>query len=162
MAMRITALILIFAASTVGWMVLGGVTEFRTSTQDRNLKEAVGQLWGTAHRQETPKVYFERKVKQEINTGNDGNPIYETRILNVNSPESMVESDIDVKLDLEHRKKGLLWYSTYKVDFLANYVVRNISSSKRKYIFKYSFPSPDGIYDNFALEIGASLFHDDL
>jgi inner membrane protein involved in colicin E2 resistance len=144
---------MIFAASTVGWVTLGGITEFRTATQDRSLKEAVGQLWGTAHRQEAPDIYYIKKVKQEI-TGKEGDPPrYETNIVHVKAPEALVKSDIDVSLDLEHRKKGLLWYSTYEVDFAADYLVKNNSAERRNYRFKYSFPSPNGIYDNFILEI---------
>lgn len=154
MTARIVAIILIFAASTVAWVILGGITEFRTATQDRSLKEAVGQLWGTAHRQGAPDIYCIEMIKQEI-TGKEGDPPkYKTKIIHVKSPESLVKSDIDVSLDLEHRKKGLLWYSTYKVDFAADYLVKNNSAEKRKYKFKYSFPSQDGIYDNFIMKIG--------
>ncbi len=154
MTARIVAIILIFAASTVGWVILGGITEFRTATQDRSLKEAVGQLWGTAHRQEAPNIYYIRKEKQEIASEEGEPPKYETIIMHVKAPEALVKSDIDVSLNLEHRKKGLLWYSTYEVDFAAEYLVKNNSPEKRNYKFNYSFPSPDGIYDNFVLEIG--------
>ena len=154
MTARIVAIILIFAACTVAWVILGGITEFRTATQDRSLKEAVGQLWGTAHRQEAPEIYYILKEKREI-ARQEGEPLkYETVIVHVKTPEALVKSDIDVSLDLEYRKKGLLWYSTYKVDFAADYLVKNNSSEKRNYKFKYAFPSPDGIYDNFILEIG--------
>ena len=120
MTARIVAIILIFAASTVGWVILGGITEFRTATQDRSLKEAVGQLWGTAHRQEAPNIYYIRKEKQEIASEEGEPPKYETIIMHVKAPEALVKSDIDVSLNLEHRKKGLLWYSTYEVDFAAD------------------------------------------
>jgi inner membrane protein involved in colicin E2 resistance len=144
---------MIFAASTVGWVILGGVTEFRTSTQDKSLKAAVGQLWGAAHRQEAPDIFYITKVKREI-TGKDGDtPRYETEIIHIKSPEALVKSDIDISLDLGHRKKGLLWYSTYRVDFTAEYLVKNTGTEKRDYRFKYSFPSADGIYDNFVLQI---------
>jgi inner membrane protein involved in colicin E2 resistance len=153
MAARIAALILIFAASTIGWVVLGGVMEFRSATQDNSLKDAVGELWGTVHRQEAPDITYIKKVKHEITGKNDDEPKYETQIVYVKTPESLVGSDIDVSLDLEHRKKGLLWYSTYRVDYLADYVVRNLSGISRTYIFEYSFPSQDGIYDNFIFKI---------
>ena len=153
MATRIAALVMIFAASTVGWVILGGVTEIRTTRQDKNLKAAVGQLWGTIHKQEAPEITYIKKVKHEI-PGKDGEePRYETQIHNIKSPDALTKSDIDVSLDMEHRKKGLLWYSTYKVDFAAEYEVKNNSGAKRDYTFNYSFPSQNGIYDNFTLEI---------
>ncbi|HEY1100742.1 MAG TPA: inner membrane CreD family protein, partial [Myxococcota bacterium] len=34
---------------------------------------------------------------------------------------TLVASDVDVTLDLEHRKKGLLWWPTYAVDFAGRY-----------------------------------------
>jgi len=154
MATRLVAIILIFIASTIGWAILGGMTEYRTATQDRSIKKEVGRLWGTAHRQEAPDIYYIRKEKQEIARQEGEAPRYETVIAHVNAPEALVKSAIDVSLDLEHRKKGLLWYSTYKIDFAADYLVKNVSAAKRNYKFQYSFPSADGIYDNFIMEIG--------
>jgi inner membrane protein involved in colicin E2 resistance len=155
MTARIVALILIFGASTAGWAILGGITNYRTVTQDRIIKKEVGQLWGTTHRQQAPDIYYINKVKQEIAT-EEGEPSkYETKIIHVKAPESLEKNDIEVSLDLEHRKKGLLWYSTYEVNFAADYLIKNNSSEKRKYKFKYSFPSQDGIYDNFVLVIGS-------
>ena len=52
---------------------------------------------------------------------------------------SLDASRVDVQLDLEPRKKGLLWYSTYKVAFDAKYTFAPTAVDRRK--SRSAFPS---------------------
>ncbi|HET9478330.1 MAG TPA: inner membrane CreD family protein, partial [Pyrinomonadaceae bacterium] len=56
-------------------------------------------------------------------------------------------------LDLEHRQKGLLWYSTYKVRFTGVYGFRNTSDKDQNVIFKLQFPTTQAIYDNLTFVV---------
>jgi hypothetical protein len=123
---RIVALVFIFICTTFAWAILGGVTEFRTYEQDGNLRAAVGHLWGTPQQQQAPQAHN----------------------------AELVGSHIDVNLKLDHRKKGLLWYSTYRVEFDGEYVIENTGETEKACFFEYTFPSAEGIYDNFRLKIG--------
>jgi len=65
----------------------------------------------------------------------------------------METSDIHVGLDLEHRQKGLLWYSTYTVNFSGEYTYRNSESSRQSVTFDLKYPAQHAIYDGVSVEI---------
>jgi len=62
-------------------------------------------------------------------------------------------SRIDVDLKLDHRQKGLLWYSTYTVDFAATYTFRNSSDATQIATFLLTFPAERALYDGLAMEV---------
>jgi inner membrane protein involved in colicin E2 resistance len=67
-------------------------------------------------------------------------------------------SSIDVALDLEHRQKGLLWYSTYKVKFAGSYGFRNTSDKEETVNFVLNFPTSKAIYDDLTFIVdGAAV-----
>lgn len=53
----------------------------------------------------------------------------------------LARSRVDVGLHLEHRRKGLLWYSTYMVTFQGVYAFRNPSEHDEEVIFALDFPA---------------------
>lgn len=132
MIKKIAALVFIFIMTSVAWIILGGVTDIRSHSQDRTLREAVGQLWGSIQKQKAPQVYGYSESGKS-------------------SQVTLDSSDVKVDLALEYRKKGLLWYSTYRVHFDGKYLIRNAEPGIMEYHFVYSFPNKDGIYDNFAI-----------
>jgi hypothetical protein len=58
-----------------------------------------------------------------------------------------------VRLDLEHRQRGLLWYSTYVVDFHGTYTFRNPDAASRAMRVSVPLPAQDVLYDDFAFTI---------
>jgi hypothetical protein len=62
-------------------------------------------------------------------------------------------SRIDVALDLQHRQKGLLWHSTYKVAFSGVYGFRNTSDKEQTVDFRLQFPTAQAIYDNLSFTV---------
>src|SRR6202008_157433 len=69
------------------------------------------------------------------------------------TPLPLESSKVDVDLDLEHRQKGLLWYSTYKVGFSGVYGFRNISDKEQTVDFELKFPTAQAIYDNLVFTV---------
>lgn len=67
-----------------------------------------------------------------------------------NVPLPLESSRVNVDLNLEHRQKGLLWYSTYKVAFAGTYVYRNVSDKDQTVTFTIDFPTTQAIYDDLA------------
>jgi hypothetical protein len=61
-------------------------------------------------------------------------------------------SRVDVRLGLEHRQKGLLWYSTYKVGFEGVYAFRNTTAQDRV-TFTLKFPAERAIYDDLVFTV---------
>ena len=109
MSKRILAITFIYVCSAVAWIILAGAIKLRTHQQDTKLRDAVAQLWGSKQTQMAPSVY----CKPTSTSGNRGNQGLQYLPLEA--------SDIEVDLKLEHRKKGLLWYSTYRVVFSGKY-----------------------------------------
>src|SRR5574341_332058 len=68
---------------------------------------------------------------------------WETRAL------PLVGSDVAVKLALDHRQKGLLWYATYTADLRASYRFRNDSGEARSLRVEFPFPAQGSRYDQF-------------
>lgn len=153
MKRNIAALIFIFICTSIAWMILGGVTTARTHEQDTKLKAAVGQLWGTVQMQYAPYIYFQTKKWTTVKTVRGSETIEERKVETTDHPITLEESDISVDFKLEHRRKGLLWYSVYGVAFQGIYTIVNHTGQARIFYFEYAFPTIDGIYDNFSLSV---------
>lgn len=55
-------------------------------------------------------------------------------------------------LDLDHRRKGLLWYSTYRVRFEGHYAFSNPTPCQRTALLRVPFPARGAVYDEFSLK----------
>ncbi len=89
-------------------------------------------------------------MKKALKTGRRVTKTIEEPVTRVLPLES---SAIDVALDLEHRQKGLLWYSTYKVQFSGVYGFRNTSDKEQKVSFTLPFPATQAIYDDLTFMV---------
>ncbi len=154
MVTRIGAIVLIYACTVVAWMILGATVEQRTGAQDENLKTAVTQLWGTAQSQQAPQVYYQTQKQKQVVTNENGKIVTKTEIETTNHPLLLDGSEINVSLNLEHRQKGLLWYSTYRVGFDAKYRIVNYTDQPQEIFLNFAFPTAQGVYDNFRFAIG--------
>lgn len=169
MAKRIIAVVLIFFAASGAWGALGILTELRTQTSSSELAGAVGELWGTPHVQTAPEVYAlvpQAKAPADAapadlsktNTGRtqpsaEGSAAAAPATTLVRVPVALGSSDIRAGFNLDYRKKGLLWFSTYGVDFGGNWEVRNPFEVARDFTIVFRFPTPQAIYDNFSLTV---------
>jgi inner membrane protein involved in colicin E2 resistance len=148
MTKRILAITFIYVCSAVAWMILAGAIKLRTDRQDTKLRKAVAQLWGSQQTQPAPSVYCK-------STGTSGNRS------NQGSQYLPLEaSDIKVDLKLEHRKKGLQWYSTYRVAFSGKYQVINNSNNPREIFLNFTFPTKGAVYDKFRFAVGGEEIRD--
>jgi len=160
MKKQIAPLAFIFFCTTIAWLILGTAVISRTNEQDLSMKRAVGQLWGTVQKQEAPTVYYSVREKRESVTYEDGKNVKRTYDEHVRYPINLESSDIKVDLKLGFRKKGLLWYSTYRVNYQSRYEVLNESSKDRTIFFEYPFPTAEGIYDDFSLIVDGQKIKD--
>ena len=150
---RISAIAFIWVCTTVAWMVLGGTIFSRTYSSDDKLQSKVGSTWGTKQQQLPPNACYwtneERAVESEV----DGKKVVRTEHLTYAHELSLDSSRIDVDLDLAHRQKGLLWYSTYAVKFAGEYQFTNSDSATRLVSFRLPFPAQQAIYDDLVMEV---------
>jgi inner membrane protein involved in colicin E2 resistance len=153
MTKRIIAIVFIFILTTFAWAILGGTILSRTYDSSYASSERVESTWGTEHNQTPPAASFKTYTQkpQEVVE----NAVKVTRFVTeeVINPLPLESSKIDVNLNLGHRQKGLLWYSTYKVDFLGNYTFRNPSMLEQSVRFELKFPTTRAIYDNLTFTV---------
>ena len=153
MSKKILPLVLIFICASMAWVTLGSSMELRTNQQDAKLKAAVGQLWGTIQQQRAPRASVNGRIDPTELSGTAPTTSDSAFVPVGRAPLPLDSSEVLVALDLDHRKKGLIWYSTYHVDFRGKYVVSNPSDFDQYVVFEYGFPMEEGIYDGFAFKI---------
>ncbi|NTW29281.1 MAG: hypothetical protein HGA39_07985 [Coriobacteriia bacterium] len=130
---RLFAIGLIFVLASVGWLVLAGSVQVRTATSDARLGDAVSGLWGSAQTQQAPAFSASGAQAPQV-----------------------IGSDITAAFDSVQRRKGLLWYATYVVDFKATYQVKNPAATPADVTMTFTFPDSSGIYDGFAVKVDGS------
>src|SRR3712207_6070996 len=152
MLKRIVAIAFIFACASAAWMVLGATVFSRTYDSDQVLEGQVTSLWGAPQSQSPPAATAERQEPKTTETVIDGKKRSFTEKVSVTETLPLESSRVDVSLGLEHRQKGLLWYSTYKVGFDGTYVFRNATGQERV-TFTLKFPAERAIYDDLVFTV---------
>jgi hypothetical protein len=113
----------------------------RTDSGYTQLNQQVEDLWGSEHYQKAPTVTLTTIEK-------DGEKEKE-----VITPVELESSAVQVELGLEHRRKGLLWYSTYDVGFDAVYTFKNHLNQRAEGTVVFFFPASSTIYDQFEFRV---------
>lgn len=153
MVKRITAIVFIFICASIAWGILGGTIFSRTYDSSDRSSGQVESLWGTAQNQTPPKASFVQvntKMEESLENGKQVTRKVDEK---VEVPLPLDSSRIDVGLNLEHRQKGLLWYSTYKVDYSGAYTFHNTSDKEQSVTFTLLFPASQAIYDDLVFSI---------
>jgi Inner membrane protein CreD len=155
---RLLAIAAIFVIATLAWATLGASIMARTGEFDDRLGQEVAQLWGGEHRQIAPRAWVERPrlVTEEVSDrGPDGKTVVRsvTKTVIDRAALPLNQSRVDVALTLAHRKKGLLWFDTYGVDFQGRYRVRNSDALERRVGVEFLFPSKTALYDRFRFRV---------
>ena len=153
MIRQIAALVFIFVCTTVAWLILGATIFSRTYSSNQQLEGRVASTWG-APQEQTPPTATYKKVEISVVTEQQAGKII-TRNDKVERfiPLALEGSNIDVKLRLDHRQKGLLWYSTYAVDFAGEYKYRNDTSEPQVVSYHLAFPAQRAVYDGLEMEV---------
>ena len=149
MLKHIIAIAFIFGCTSVAWFILGGAVTVRTHEQDAGLRSAVGQLWGGRQVQRAPLVERLVPYEETVQKVVDDEVTTETVTRVRTEPQPLASSDLRVGLELEHRKKGLLWYPTYEADFAGRYAIHNSGEEPARYRIRYRFPEGAPVLDGF-------------
>lgn len=160
-ALRLLAIGFIFVCSAVAWFTLGATVVDRTGQTDATLGQEVARLWGGRHQQQAPEAVLERPrtVVREVEDKDARGRTVTRKVTEVvldPIPLPLDQSRIRVALDLEPRRKGLLWYDTYAVTFHAAYRIHNPDAAPRRAIVTFKFPSAEGLYDDFGFQVGGA------
>ncbi len=150
---RIAAITFIFLCTALAWAILGATIFQRTYDSDLSSANRVVSTWGAPQNQLPPTATFETLVpRREVKTEN-GRQIETITQDKVASALPLESSHLNVALNLEHRQKGLLWYSTYKVGFAGSYVFRNATDKDQDVKFTLPFPTTQAVYDNLVFTV---------
>ncbi len=153
MIKRIAAIAFIFICTSIAWMVLATTLTSRTNTSDEQLQGRVGSTWGTPQEQSPPTAAYSKNeiVPTTIHENGKITVRDETVKRCINLP--VESSRIQTNLALNYRQKGLLWYSTYVVDYVGDYKFHNDSGEPQKVTFRLPFPAQKAVYDGLTLGI---------
>ena len=163
---RLIAIGSIFLFTTIAWIILGSTVVARTGESDGRIRHEVESLWGSEHRQRAPEVRVERVITERVTTER----VVDNKVTNVTTLEKkrdtvggdLDRSDVDVKLDLEHRKKGLLWWPTYTVDFKGSYrfelpapslAAGNVTNVDESLSIELPMSARNAVYDGFFVRV---------
>ena len=150
MIKRIAAIVFILVCTSIAWAILGSTILARTySPLSGELKSRVAASWGTAQEQPPPTASYQHEVSRFVSDKKVLKEIKTTSTI----PLNLESSKVDVALDLAHRQKGLLWYSTYAVAFQGDYSFTNISGTGQDVTFYLNFPSQQAVYDDLAMSV---------
>lgn len=153
MVKRIAALGFIFICTSVAWMILGGTIFSRTYSADGHLEDKVASSWGSKQTQLPPSASYSEIHTTTEEIQQDGHKAQRQVNSSYTVPVPVESSRVDVALNLDYRQKGLLWYSTYAVDFSGQYGFRNSSDRDQSVWFRLPFPAGHAIYDNLTISL---------
>src|ERR1043165_7865588 len=125
MTRRIVAIVFIFACTSVAWAVLGGTIFSRTYDSGSVSSNRVASTWGSRQNQAPPSASFRTTVQKPQETGENGHKFVKMVSEEYVTTLPLETSNVSVDLNLDHRQKGLLWYSTYTVNFKGVYSFLN-------------------------------------
>ncbi len=153
MAKRILAITAIFICATIAWAILGATIFTRTYNSDSAAEGRVASTWGAPHNQAPPSATYTQQVPRRVETLEGTKKVVREEMDSVTQTLPLEGSHIDVAIDLDHRQKGLLWYSTYKVSFAGEYAFQNTSDKEQQVKFSLLFPTGQAIYDDLVFSV---------
>ena len=153
MTKKIIAIAFIFICASIAWAILGGTIFSRTYDSGLISSNKVASTWGTSQNQAPPAASFIEEISRKEEVLENGKKVVKTVKDKVVHELPLESSRIHVNLDLQHRQKGLLWYSTYKVDFSGVYGFFNGSDKQQAIEFSLVFPTTQAIYDNLTFTV---------
>jgi len=126
----------IIVCTALGWFILGTSVLVRSGVSlDRGAPSVTGG-WGPVMTQPHPVMYY-----NSPGSANGRHLIQPS------------QSEVTVALRYEPKKKGLLWYRTYLVDFHGDYSLQNPTQITQTIYVRFEFPATDASYSDFSFLI---------
>lgn len=169
MTKRLVAIAFIYICTSIGWMILGATVFERSQSSDRRLRGRVSSTWGTPQNQQAPAAFVEKLETQVVTppvvrrppppgtttATTDVAPPARAEVVRTRVPIALEQTRANVAFDLEHRQKGLLWYSTYRVAFDGSYRFRNTADSD-SIVLELRLPAAQAVYDDLRVTINGA------
>ena len=155
---RLLAIAVILIGTSAGWTILGSSLIARTGRFDGRLEPEVQLLWGGPHRQVAPNAWIDRPgtATETVETKDPDGRIVRREITKAvvqHVPVALDQTRAEAVLDLEHRRKGLLWYPTYTVAFKAAFRFTNPDGEARTVRVRFPLPAEHALFDDFVFAL---------
>lgn len=134
---RLLAIASIIICTAVAWFILGGALSVRSQKTGAELCRTVTGNWGSPLVQNHPTAFYIAPTA--------------ARARRVIQPET---SRVNVDLEFDKKKKGLLWFRTYKVRFEGEYRIKNPTPISQTIYVNFQFPAKDVRFDQFRFAVG--------
>src|SRR2546428_155805 len=148
---RVAAIIAIFIGTAVAWAILGSTIFYRTYDAESGLSGRVASTWGAPQAQAPPAIAYEWQEEKTVEVEEKGKKTTRAERQIHSEAVRIDASRVAATLHLDYRQKGLLWFSTYKVDFEGAYTFQNPTSREEEFVFRLPFPAQKAVYDNVQL-----------
>lgn len=156
MIRQIAALVFIFICTTIAWMILGATISSRTYSSNEQLQGHVASTWGTPQEQAPPTAAYTITQLKNVTREENGKSVVRTEKIETEIPVKLNASRVQVDFHLDPRQKGLLWYSTYQVQFAGDYNFRNDSVESQTFSFRFKFPAQKAVYDGLIMQVNGT------
>ncbi len=151
MLKRIVAIIAIFVCTAVAWAILGSTIFYRTYNAESGLSGRVASTWGAPQGQAPPAIAREWQEEKTVEVEEKGKKTTHTEKQIHSEAVKIDASRVAATLHIDYRQKGLLWFSTYKVDFDGAYTFQNPTAREEDFVIQLPFPAQRAVYDNVQL-----------
>jgi hypothetical protein len=136
---RLIAICGIIICTAVGWFILGSSVLVRSGVSLTRCGPEVTGGWGPLMAQPHPVIYY-----NSPGSANGRHMIQPS------------QSDVAVSLRYEPKRKGLLWYRTFLVDFHGDYSLQNPTQITQTIYVRFEFPAADASYSDFSFVINGA------
>src|SRR5260370_958911 len=145
---RIAAISAIFVCTAVAWAILGSTIFYRTYNAESGLSGRVASTWGAPQGQAPPAIAREWQEVKTVEVEEKGKKTTRTERQTHSEAVKIDASRVAAALHIDYRQKGLLWFSTYKVDFDGAYTFQNPTAREEEFLFQLPFPPQQPVYDD--------------
>jgi hypothetical protein len=137
------------------WFALGVKMQLSTKSVMSSGKDVIStKNWGGEIYQRAPVQYASLQGEEEIRKINDEEKLSKRLV-------SSTRENILVKINVEYKKKGLITYNTYTVDFSGDYEFVNKGSEPEERFFTFKLPDNVIMFSNLKMSVNEKLVEDD-
>jgi hypothetical protein len=133
---RLIAIGFIIACTAISWFILGSSVLLRSGVSLNSCEPDVTGGWGPVMTQPHPVIYY-----NSPGSANGRHLIQPS------------ESRVSAALRFDPKRKGLLWYRTFLVDFHGDYSLQNPTQITQTIYVRFEFPAANASYTDFLFVI---------
>ena len=148
---RILAISAIFLCTAAAWLILGSTIFYRTYEANSGLSGRVASTWGAAQEQKPPSINYAWEERKTEEVEDKGKTVTRKTTYVHSDAVPIQASHINAAFHIDYRQKGLLWFSTYTVNFDGAYTFQNPAEHEGHLEFQLPFPAQQAVYDNVQL-----------